>query len=190
MSEFAFANLMDLASVDTSDMQAQTSRLQRQGIYILDLTKLGFIENPPSDPAKPMNYNLTTVGTILAFDPLDPTETGPVLEGTDMRERIPLFGENLKEGIQLLMGRFKTVGFKHKGIMGGVEGAPVGWIDEAVSKRIAIRVRHYTDKNEQVRVAIDWLSPKQMGKLNPPLPFDVLGREFLDEIGNPVDLAA
>jgi len=186
--EMNFANLMDLATVDTSDLSAQTSRLQRQGIYVLELTELKFVEQPPQDPADPMNYNLTTKGTVLAFAPLDPNESAEGMEGRDLRERIFLYGKDVKEGIQLLMGRFKIVGFKHKGIMGGVEGAPTGWIDEAVGKRIAVRVRHYTNKNGQDVAAFDWLSPKQMEKAG--LTWEALQRDFLDEKGEVVDLAA
>ena len=186
--EMNFANLMDLATVDTSDLSAQTSRLQREGIYVTELTELKFVEQPPQDPANPMNYNLTIKGTILAFMPLDPNESADGMEGKDLRERFFLFGENVKEGIQLLMGRFKVVGFRHKGTMGGVEGAPAGWIDEAIGKRIAVRVRHYKNRNDQEQVAIDWLSPKQMEKAG--ITWDVLQRDFLDEKGNVVDLAA
>jgi len=186
--EMTFSNLMDLATVDTSDLSAQTSRLQREGIYVVDLTELKFVEQPPQDPADPMNYNLTTRGTILAYAPLDPNESAEGMEGRDLRERIFLYGKDVKEGIQLLMGRFKVVGFKHKGIMGGVEGAPAGWVDEAVGKRIAVRVRHYKNKNDQDQVAIDWLSPKQMEKAG--ITWDVLQRDFLDEKGDVVNIAA
>ena len=182
--EMNFSNLMDLAAVDTSDLSAQTSRLQRQGIYVLELSKLGFVEQPQNDPAKPMNYNLVIQGNTLAFAPLDPNESAEGMEGRDVRERYFLYGEAIKEAIQLLMGRFKTVGFRCKGIMGGVEGGPVGWIDEAVGKKIAIRVRHYTNKNDQEVAAIDWLSPKQMEKAG--LPWETMGRDFLDEKGEPV----
>jgi hypothetical protein len=189
MTEMNFANLMDLASVDTSDLSAQTSRLQRQGIYILELTELKFVEQAPSDPAEPMNYNLTTKGNTLAFMPLDPNESAEGMEGRDVRERIFLYGKDIKEGIQLLMGRFKVVGFKHKGVMGGVEGGPAGWVDDAVGKRIAIRVRHYVRKSDgQEAAAIDWLSPKAMEKAG--LQWEMLARDFVDEKGEVVDLAA
>jgi hypothetical protein len=191
MTEFMFSNLMDLATVDTSDLQAQTSRLQREGIYVLDLTELRFVEQPPQDPADPMNYQLVTKGTILAFFALKPEDEqfAEKMVGSDLRERIFLYGKELKEGIQLLMGRYKTVGFRHKGLMGGVEGV-VGWVDEAVGKRIAIRVRHYTKASTgQENVAIDWLSPKQIEKSG-LITWEMLGRDFLDEAGNPVDLAA
>ncbi len=186
--EMNFANLMDLATVDTSDLSAQTSRLQRQGLYVVELHELKFVEQAPQDPADPMNYNLTTQGTILAFVPLDPSESAEGMEGRNLRERIFLYGKDSKEGIQLLMGRFKTAGFKHKGIMGGVEGAPAGWVDDAVGKRIALRVRHYTNRNGQEQVAIDWLSPKQMEKAG--ISWEVLQREFLDEKGDVVNIAA
>lgn len=190
MSEMNFANLMDLATIDTSDLSAQTSRLQRQGIYVLDITEMKFVEQPPQDPADPMNYNLTSKGVILAFAPLDPADEQYVesMIGKDLRERIFVYGKDIKESIQLLMGRFKTAGFKHKGVMGGVEGGPAGWIDEAVGKRIAIRVRQYTNRNGQEQVSIDWLSPKQMEKNG--LTWDMLQRDFLDEKGEVVDLAA
>lgn len=190
-TEMNFANLMDLATVDTSDMTAQVSRLQRQGIYVLELSSLGFVEQPPQDPADPMNYNLKTTGQILEFMPLNEEDAAARegLLGKDLNERIFIYGKEARESIQLLMGRFKQVGFRHKGIMGGMEGAPAGWIDEAVGKRIAIRVRHYVRKSDGQEVAaIDWMSPKQMEKAE--MPWEVLAREFLDESGNPVDLAA
>lgn len=185
---FSFSSLMDLAATDTSDLSAQTSRLQRAGIYILDLNKLQFSEQAPSDPADPVSYLLNIAGQILAFAPLDTTQgDGSELVGRDMSERYFMNGKQVKEAIQLLMGRFKTVGFKHKGQMGGVEGM-TGWIDEALGKRVAVRVRHYTSRDGQERVSYDWLSPKQMEKAE--LPWETLARPFLDEQGNEVDLAA
>jgi len=186
--EFNFSSLMDLAATDTSDLSAQTSRLQRAGIYVLELNKLQFTEQAPSDPADPVSYLLGISGQILAFAPLNlEGGDGSDLIGRDMSERYFLNGKQVKEAIQLLMGRFKTVGFKHKGQMGGVEGMS-GWIDEALGKRVAVRVRHYTSRDGQERVGYDWLSPKQMEKAE--MPWDTLARPFLDEQGNEVDLAA
>jgi hypothetical protein len=186
--EFSFSSLMDLAATDTSDLSAQTSRLQRAGIYIIDLNKLQFSEQAPADPADPVSYLLNIAGQILAFSPLDLTQgDGTDLIGRDLPERYFLNGKQVKEAIQLLMGRFKTVGFKHKGQMGGVEGM-AGWVDEALGKRVAVRVRHYTSKDGQERVGFDWLSPKQMEKAE--LPWETLARPFLDEQGNEVELAA
>lgn len=189
MTEFNnFSSLMDLAATDTSDLKAQTSRLQKQGIYCIELNELKFSEQAPSDPADPMNYQLTMKGMILMFAPLVEGETSDGIEGRDLTERYFLFGKDLKQAIELLMGRFKTVGFKHKGLMGGVEGGPAGWIEEAYGKRVYVRIGHYTDKNEVERMRFDWLSPKQMEKAG--IPWETLQRDFLDEKGEPVNLAA
>jgi hypothetical protein len=187
-TEMSFANLMDLASVDTSDLQAQTTRLQREGIYVIDLSELKFSEQAPNDPAEPMNYNLIMKGQILVFQPLNEGESAEGMEGRDLSERYFLYGKDVKTAIQLLMGRFKTVGFRHKGVMGGVEGGPTGWIEEAIGKRIAVRVKHYTPANGQPRAQFDWLSPKAMEKAG--IPWEGMQRDFLDEAGNPVELAA
>lgn len=188
MSEFTFANLMDLATLDTSDLSAQTSRLTRAGIYIAELKEIRIAEQAPSDPADPMSYTLALKGTTLAFAPLDPNESAEGMEGRDISERYFLYGKDLKPAIQLLMGRFKVAGFKHKGVIGGVEGSEPGWLDAAVGQRVAIRVRHFTDKNDQERASFDWLSPKAMEKAG--LTWDMLARDFQDENGNPVELAA
>lgn len=180
-------NLMALASMDTSDLKAQVSRLPYQGIYIIDMLKLGLAEQPPSDPADPMSFNLVCQGAIRQFVPLKPEElpANLDLDGQNLNERIFLYGPQLKEAIQLLMGRFKQVGFRHKGVMGGVEGHAPGWIDEAIGKRIVVRVRHYTPKDGQERAAFDWLSPRQMEKLQ--IPWEVMQRPFLDETGKVVE---
>lgn len=188
MSDLVFNSLMDLAILDTSDMSAQTSRLQREGIYVVDLKKVQFSEQPPQDPAEPMNFNLTINSTILAFAPLKEGESVEGMEGRDLNQRIFLYGKDLKTAIQLLMGQYKTVGFRHKGAMGGVEGHEPGWIDEAVGQRVAIRVRHYNRKDGQEAASFDWLSPKAMEKAG--LTWEMLAREFLDEVGNPVQIAA
>lgn len=184
--------LLDLATLDTSDMKAQMSRLQVAGIYILELKEMGIAEQPNSDPAQPSNFLITSKGTTLFFAPLDKTsmseEQAKEMEGKDVSERYFIDGKNIREAIQLLMGRYKTAGLRHKGAIGGVEGAPAGWLDEAIGKRIALRVRHYVGKDGQDRVGYDWLSPKQMEKLE--LPWAILGRDFLDENGNPVQDAA
>lgn len=192
MSDAMLMGLMDLATLDTSDMKAQMSRLQTPGIYIADLNEIGIAEQPNSDPALPSNFLITTKSTTLAFRPLEAgvmtEEQIKDMEGKPINERYFIDGTKIREAIQLLMGRFKTAGLRHKGLLGGVEGAPAGWLDEAVGKRIAIRVRQYVGKDGQDRVSFDWLSPKQMEKLE--LPWEILGRDYCDENGNPVDLAA
>jgi hypothetical protein len=184
-----FSNLMSLATMDTSDLKAQVSRLPRQGIYIEELAKLALTEQPPSDPAKPMSYNLNIGGLILGFAPLkeDADAAGDTsqMEGNNLNERFFLYGEQVKEAIQLLMGRFKIAGFRHKGLMGGVEGSAPGWIDEAVGKRIAVRVRHFTPKDGQERAQFDWLSPKAMEKVG--LDWSIMQRPFFDENGVEMD---
>lgn len=182
-----FDNLMALGSFDTSDLQAQVSRLAKQGIYVIDLGKLGFQEQPPADPALPMNYQLLIPATILDFKPLDPKAEGANddLTGRAINERYFVYGKEIQEAIQLLMGKFKQAGFKHKGAVGGVEGAPPGWIDEANGKRVILRVSHYKPKDGEERAQFTWLSPKQMEKLG--IPMNVLGRDFLDEFGRPFD---
>lgn len=188
MSEHSFASLMDLAALDTSDLSAQTSRLQAEGIYVVEVQKIGFSEQPPQDPANPMNYNFNFEGNTLAYLPLENGKMIEGMEGRTLKQRIFLFGENITEAVQLLMGAYKTVGFRHKGPMGGVEGAAPGWADEALGKRIAIRVRHGQDKNGTDRAYYDWLSPKQLVKVG--LTWEHMGREFLDEVGNPTSVAA
>jgi hypothetical protein len=182
----SFSNLMELATLDTSDLKAQTSRLPNQGIYVINIEELKFAEQAPSDPADPMNYTLTIRGTVLAFQPLDQNGASEEdMEGRQLTERYFLYGKQIQEAIQLLMGRFKLVGFRHKGIMGGVEGSEPGWIDEAVGQRVCVRVRHYTSRGDgQERASFDWLSPKQMEKAG--IQWEVLARPFLDENGNEV----
>jgi hypothetical protein len=188
MSDFAFASLMDLATLDTSELQAQTSRLQTKGIYILALEDLKFVEQPASDPAEPMNYILNIKGMCMGFEPLDKDAAPVEMEGKSISERYFIYGKDLRQAIQLLMGRYKTVGFRHKGIMGGVEGSEPGWIDDAMGKMVVLRVNHYTPKDGQERAQYDWLSPKMMAKAG--IPWETLQREFHDEVGNPVEVAA
>lgn len=188
MSEMMFTSLMDLASTDTSELSALQSRLARAGIYIVDMNEAKFTEQPSDDPAKPTSYNLGFKYDILHYEPLDKNEPPVDLVGKPLSERYFLYGENIQEAIQLLMGRYKLTGFRHKGPMGGVEGVAPGWVDEAIGKRVAIRVRHFTDKNGQDRAAFDWLSPKAMEKAG--IPFETLQRDFLDEHGNAVQEAA
>jgi hypothetical protein len=192
MSELNFTSLMDLAVLDTSEMSAQTSRLQKEGIYVVELKKIGFSEQPPQDPADPMNYNFNFESTILAFSPLTAeaanAEADAAMIGRDLKQRIFLYGKDIVQAIQLLMGQYKIVGFRHKGIMGGVEGSEPGWIDEANGQRLAVRVRHYSRKDGQEAVAYDWLSPKAMEKAG--IPWEGMARPFLDEVGNEVQIAA
>lgn len=186
MSELAFNSLMDLATLDTSDMSAQTSRLQREGLYVVEVGKVQFSEQPPQDPANPMNYNYIFNSTILAYSPLKEGESVEGMEGRPLNQRIFLNGKDIRQAVQLLMGQYKIVGLRHKGAMGGVEGSEPGWVDEAVGKRIAIRVRHGQRADGQEQAYFDWLSPKAMAKAG--LPWEYLGREFVDEVGNVVQL--
>lgn len=188
MGTFDFSNLMQLASLDTSELEAQLTRLSLPGLYVIDIGKIMFSTQAPSDPAKPMNFNLAIPGTILAFVPLNKEDEPKAAEmvGKALNERYFLYGENLKEAVQLLMGRFKIVGFRHKGIMGGVEGSQAGWINEAEGRRVVVRVSHYTDKGDQQRARFDWLSPRAMKKAN--IDWEIMGRDFLDEKGNVIEV--
>lgn len=191
MTELNFNNLMDLATFDTSDISAVTSRLPLAGIYLLNIEELKFTEQPPSDPADPLSFNLVIRSTVLSFAALneDDKPAEERLPGTNITERFFIYGKDIKTSIALLMGRFKTVGFRHKGLPGGADGADPGWIDEAAGKRIVMRCRHYTRRSDgQEQAAFDWLSPKAMEKAG--IPFELLQRDFLDEHGVPVEIAA
>jgi len=183
-----FDNLMSLASFDTSDLQAQMSRLAREGIYLIELGKLGFTEQAPTrDPADPMNYQLNIPGNILSFIPLE-VSADPTLDdltGRSLNERYFVYGKDIKEAIQLLMGKFKSAGFRHKGVMGGVEGSAPGWIEEAMGKRVVVRVHHYKPKDGEERAQFTWLNPFQLQKAN--IDLAILGRDFLDEFGRPIE---
>jgi len=187
-ANFDFTNLMQLAELDTTELQAQMTRLALEGIYVCELGKVGFTAQASNDPAKPANFNLALPGTILAFAPLHKEDEPKIngLIGQTLNERYFLFGENIKEAVQLLMGRYKTVGLKHKGKMGGVEGYQPGWVDEAQGKRVVVRVSGYVDKQEQPRVRFDWLSPKAMKKAN--IDWEIMGRDFLDEHGKAIEV--
>src|SRR6185369_13970648 len=95
---FEFGNLMALASLDTSDLKAQISRLPKEGIYVVDLAKLGFAEQPPQDPADPMSFNLVGQSVIRQFVPLkeEDAATAADLEGENLNERIFLWGQQIK----------------------------------------------------------------------------------------------
>lgn len=182
----AFTSLMDLATLDTSDLQAQTSRLAREGIYICDITKATFSEQANTDPAKPTNFNLNLEYTILEFLPLKPEDAiyAGDLVGRGLRERYFLNGKDIIEAVQLLMGKYKQAGFRHKGHTGGFEQVEPGWIDEAVNKRVAVRVRHYNGNDGEPRAAFDWISKAALEKAG--IPWEVMARPFLDEHGNEV----
>ena len=185
-------SLLDLAAFDTSDLKAQVGRLQAAGIYIIDLNKVGFAEQPARDPADPSNFRYESKGTILAFMPADAaTYQGKPedMAGRELREGVFLSGKELVDAFRQLMGKYKMAGFRHKGIMGGVEGQAPGWIDEALGKRVAVRVRQYTTSGGEDRVSFDWLSPKQLEKIGLSWA-DSMGRDFLDENGNVVEQAA
>lgn len=179
----SFADLMSLAQMDTSDLQAQVTRLARQGIYVVELGKPGFTEQPPQDPADPMSFTLAYPSTILAFTALEPSADDNELVGKPLNDRYFVWGKDVKQAIQLLMGRAKVAGFRYKGKMGGVEGAEPGWLDEQAGKRVAVRVTWYTPKGGDERARFDWLSVKQLEKLQ--IPWEIMGRDFLDEHGQP-----
>lgn len=185
-------SLLDLAAFDTSDLKAQVGRLQPAGLYIIELNSIGFAEQPAKDPADPSNYRFESKGQILAFQPLsaDSYNGNPEdMVGRDLREGVFLSGKDIQAAIQQLMGKYKLAGFRHKGPMGGVEGSAPGWVDEAKGKRVAVRVRQYTTAGGEDRVAFDWLSPKQLKSAGLEWA-DTMGRDFLDEKGNPVEIAA
>lgn len=185
-AQIKITSLMDLAALDTSDMTAQMSRLQREGIYLIEVQDAKITEQESDDPAKPSNYNIGFSSSILQFVPLK-EETGfdpESLTGKAFNERYFIYGQDIGQAIQLLMGQYKSVGLRCKGIMGGVEGSEPGWIDDIKGKRLVIRVQHRTDKTGQERANIYWLTPKQMAKAN--IPLETLGRDLLDEQGNPI----
>lgn len=178
LEEMSAMSLMDLAEMDTSEIQAKTSRLQAEGIYVLEVEEAQFKEQPPAEVTDPMNFNLVVRSNILAYLPNPDIAHPQELEGKTFMDRVFLWGKELVESIEYLKGKYKQAEIDYSGArMGGIEGQEPGWVDGLVGQRIVVRVRH--GKNE--RAYTDWLSMKQVEKIDGLDWADVIGRKALEE---------
>lgn len=190
--EMDFTNLMDLAGEDVSDVQAITSTLQPEGLYIVDVLQVTMQEGTVTtqDGDKQVG-NIRVEGLIVDYRPLKEVEDGPIreMEGKSYNEFHTIWlgsKEEVLEGIGKLKGRWQTARFPTSGALGGIEGTS-GWLDGIVGQRVAIRVQHKTDRQGNARAYRDWLDPKGMKKYD--MDWEDLQRPALTPEGEEIDEA-
>jgi hypothetical protein len=162
-------SLADLAGIDTSGMAAMTSRLPEVGIYLVRGKEVELTRSESNDPAKPPLHRVNWKTEILAAQLHADSETDPDdIAGRDLNHSDTLWPDDMKECIQLVMGRYKTVGLPFQGTLGGVEGHEPGWLDSMVGHMFRIRVRHATTKDGNQRAYYDWqaLTEEELAEIN------------------------
>lgn len=192
--KLVFTGLLDLATTDTTDVKAVYGRLQTPGIYVVEIVEAGFTE-PAEQGAENPRIGFAYNGIIHYYAPLESSGDGDYdnayvvdpekMLGATFRDTQTIWLRDFVRGIGLLRGMFANARLITTGAPGGVKGAPEGWIDGAVGKRVAIRVSHYTTKDGDTRQQIDWLSPKNLEKNG--LAWEDLGREAYNLAGEPMD---
>lgn len=186
MSDLLFTSLTDLADMNTDDIAVLRNRLQREGIYIVEMESAEMREIEQEDPTKKPRASLRWQGSIVYYEPLNPNAEDSDVDmiGKAYNQFETVWLSDLAEAIGLLKGRYVAAHLPVAGAMGGFADK-TGWLTDVVGKRVAIRVRHVS-RNDDTRVYYDWLGYKALKRLD--LSWDEMGREPLDKNGNVIEM--
>jgi len=163
-NEAGFMSLADLAAMDAQaeGIAVLTSRLPAAGMYIVRGKEVKASESRKE--GEPPLFSFIFTAEILEAKPLDKEVDAERLVGRTLTERYTLWPTDFREAVGLMMGRYKIIGLPFEGRMGGVEGQEPGWLDGLTGHLFQVRVRHFTDKNNNERAGFDWLPYKQEGE--------------------------
>lgn len=180
----AFTGLLDLATMETDEVKAVTSRLPSEGIYIVDMARPELRESEPEPDKTPMVF-ISFSGVIDYYAPLKEPEEGeeiPDLIGKNFRQMHTMFMDDLARSVGELKGMlYHRAKLPTAGQFGGNAENP-GWVDAIEGNRVAIRVRHGVNKREETVAYFDWLTPKQLVKVG--IEWEELGRDALEPNGS------
>lgn len=170
----SFMSLMDLTTMDTTEIKAVRGRLQQAGIYVVNFTNVTVnMKVDEVDPDK-SRANVRWEGVIESFQPLEDAEE----EGVDPEamigrafnqfRSIPLRpADEMRRAIGQIKGEmYHLARFPTVGPLGGDPDGEPGWLENVVGQRVAIRVRHATNKDGDTRAYIDWLSPALLNQID------------------------
>ena len=183
-----FTGLLDLATTDTEEVKAVHGRLQTPGIYVVEIVEAKLTE-PAEQNAESPRIGFAYNGLIQYFAPLAKTDDDEGYTGIDpekmlgatFRDTRTIWLNDFVTELGRLKGMYANARLITNGAPGGVAGAPEGWLDGAIGKRVAIRVTHYVNKAGDTQQQIDWMNPKTMEKNG--LDWADMGREAYDLAG-------
>lgn len=155
-------SLADLAGLDTTEIQAITSRLPEAGIYTVFCEEIGFREGESKD-GKPPLHRLAGKLVIRDATLINKNVDVEKLIDKTLPWQFPMWPSNIEETIGLLKGQYRKVGIDTSGVMGGMpakgDADPIeGWVDQLVGAEFQIRVNV---NNE--RAYYDFLPPANDG---------------------------
>lgn len=154
-ADSGFFTLADLAAYNTDEIATLTSRLPELGLYIV-AGKVATFKVGESKDGKPPLIRLGVQAEVLDFTPIKKDFDVTKVIGRTLSTSITLWPQDLEQEIGLLKGNYQKAGIPNTGPMGGVEGQPPGWVDNAVGANWAWKVSSYTDKNGEPRARFDW----------------------------------
>lgn len=156
-NEAGFMSLADLAALETDEIETLMSRVPDEGIFIVRGKEVTASEAEAKEEGQPPLFSFRFAMEILEAEPLEKDKDPEKYVGRTLTERYTLWPSDFKEAIGLLKGRYQIIKLPNTGALGGVEGSEPGWLDGMVSHTWKVRVRHFKDKNKNIRAGFDWL---------------------------------
>jgi hypothetical protein len=156
-AETGYMSLADLASFNTDEIETLMSRVPDAGIFTVAGKEVTVSMTESEDGEKPPLFRINFLADILIAEPLDKKKDPESYVGRTLREGYALWPSDFSACIGLVKGRYKVVGLERDGALGGVEGQEPGWLDNMVSHKFRIRVRHGKRKDGQTQAYFDWL---------------------------------
>jgi len=158
-------SLADLASLNTDEIKALTSRLPMAGIWTvmcisvaLSMTEGKPEEDKPALPIISHKFESLKIEPLVVPEDFDISTT----VGRKLSDRATIWPDSFKEEIGYVKGKYEKVGLDTKGTLGGLtaQGGEPGWLDNAVlqEKAFKIKVRHGTRNGADVAY-LDWVGP-------------------------------
>lgn len=149
MNDFSLASM---AQIDTSEMEAVTSRVPAVGIYVMkgsDVTITESDGNNEKAPALRINFK----AQVLEVQPGDLAIDPATLVGRTLTDSFPVWTQ---EDIAFLMGNFKKANLPYKGPMVDESGNPVGWLADFVGATFVWKITH-RKRDDDVFANFTWM---------------------------------
>ena len=169
-----FTSLADFAAMTTEAVPVVMSRLPAAGTFICRGAGVSVTmkdDDPDKDPFYTVVFSHEVLkAEMLADENLDPES----FVGKVIRERYPVWPNNMVEVLGLVRGMYKKIGLPNEGSFGGVEGEEPGFLDGLNEEAVyGLKINHSTGKNDQENAYFNWkrLDDEMYEAMGLPNPF-------------------
>lgn len=150
-------SLADIAGLDVSDVEELRSSALPAGLYTFEITKVNFEVRSVKDDTETryvasVEHKVIEVETIV-----EKGVTEAEVLGKSYTEQFFIDPAEAQKGIGYLKGFVADIGADNSGPIGGVEGAPEGFLDRLVTHRYKAKIVKKKDRSGEMRSRLQLL---------------------------------